>query len=514
MMLPSMLPSRVRQSVFSWRQVGVSLLLSLVALVPTSRAQGTGYATLLSFGTSSDSGRGPFAGLTQGTDGLLYGTTQQGGGAGGGTVFSLTTGGTQTILHRFDGGDGAAPNAALIRGANGDFYGTTEDGGFYNGGTAFEVTTGGTVTVLHDFGQGNDGYAPEGSLVLAADGNFYGTASHGGFYGQGIVFRLAPDGTYTILYDFGTAIDDGAVPTSALVQGTDGNLYGTTLDGGYYDQGTVFQITLNGVLTILHDFQGSEGAQPDAALLQANDGNFYGTTAFGGPYNTGTVFRITTAGTLTTLASFGGRTDGIQPEAPLIQATDGLLYGTTEYGGDTGGGTVFSVTTDGGGFATLHSFNGGGTDGANPLAPVVQAGNGILYGTTIFGGTRRRGAAYQLDLALPAPTAAPAVTAAVKGRGTATFAVRNARFLISRTGGDLSTALTVGYTLSGTAVNGADYDFLDGAVTIPAGAASVRVPVAALHTVATPLTVTLTLTSPATGYTLGGSTGGTVEIAP
>ena len=380
------------------------------------------------------------------------------------------------------------------------------------------MTPDGAQTVLHDFGgYDNDGASSEAGLVFGPDGFLYGTTANGGFYGNGAVFRVATDGTgYAVVYDFGSTDDDGIAPESALIVGTDGNFYGTTYYGGFYDQGTVFQLTLDGTETVLHDFDGNTGANPDTALLQANDGNFYGVTTAGGPYNAGTVFRVTAAGALVTLYDFPNKNDGLDPEGDLIQATDGLLYGTTYYGGTAGGGTVYSIAVDGGGFTTQHSFVGGNNDGANPISRVIQATDGTLYGTTAYGGTARVGTVYRLALGLPG-TAIPdpaTASAVVKGAGMAIFGGHKARFLVSRTG-DLSQQLTVTYTLGGTATNGVDYQVLSGIITIPAGADSARVPVAPLFEETAAKTVSLTLSKlPGTTYTLSGTQGGTVEIVP
>ena len=503
------------------RTVGAVLLLAATsaAVVPSGRAQVSGgFSLVTSFGGSNGSAKVSDAAVIQDANGSFFGTTQAGGGRQAGTVFSLDAAGTLSNFHAFNGNDGAVPVAPLVQDAAGNFYGTAEQGGYYGYGTIFRLAPGGTLTVLHDFGSRDDGVSPEGALVFGADGNLYGTTSGGGYYNSGTVFRLATDGTgYTIGYDFGSSRDDAATPNAALVAGTDGNLYGTTTNGGYYDYGTVFQVTTDGTLTILYDFEGRDGDYPDASLVQANDGNFYGTTSGGGPYDAGTVFRLTTGGALTTLYGFPSKNDGLQPEAALIQATDGLLYGTTYYGGTAGGGAVFSIALDGSGYVTQHSFAGGDADGANPAAAVFQARDGTLYGTTAYGGTARVGTVFRLALGLPGTTVGttPVVTASVKGLGTAIFDGHKARFLVSRTGADFSQSLTVAYTLGGTAVNGVDYRALSGTIAIPAGSPSVRVPVAPLFEETGAKTVTLTLGAPTDGsYTLGGSQGGTVEIVP
>ena len=218
--------------------------------------------------------------------------------------------------------------------------------------------------------------------MQAGDGNFYGTTEWGGAYGLGTVFKISPGGTLTTLYSFcagGLSCADGSLPTAGLVQAADGNLYGTTAEGGANTDGTVFKITPGGSLTTLHSFEGNDGGLPEAALVQATDGNLYGTTSWGGSGGYGTVYKITLGGTLTTLHSFSGYpTDGGDPYAALVQATDGNLYGTTWRGGSYDEGTIFKITPTGT-LTTLHSFDG--TDGSFVQAGLVQASDGNFYGT-------------------------------------------------------------------------------------------------------------------------------------
>jgi uncharacterized repeat protein (TIGR03803 family) len=245
-----------------------------------------------------------------------------------------------------------------------------------------------TFTTLHFF-DGTDGSNPEAELVQSTDGNLYGTTHRGGSYrggscGEcGTVFKITPTGTLTTLYSFcsQSGCTDGFNPMAALAQASNGNFYGTTYDGGsnvFY--GTVFKITPTGTLTTLYSFCSqsgcTDGSNPMAALVQASNGNFYGTTSTGGANGGGTVFKITPSGKLTTLHSFNS-TD--YPTARLVQATDGNFYGTTSGGGANGYGTVFKMTPSGT-LTTLHSFDG--TDGGLPLRGLVQASNGNFYGTT------------------------------------------------------------------------------------------------------------------------------------
>jgi uncharacterized repeat protein (TIGR03803 family) len=270
---------------------------------------------LHSFGTGSPNGAGPWAGLVQTSDGNFYGTTQFGGTHSAGAVFRISPSGTYTTLYSFaDSPDGAQPFAGLVQGSDGNFYGTTYAGGSnINDGTVFRISPSGSYTNLHRFAGGaNDGLTPRGALVQSSDGNFYGTAETGGANGAGTVFRISPSGSYTNLYSFGGDPSDGIHPIASLLLGSDGNFYGTANNGGTNGFGTVFRISPSGSYTNLHRFAGgffqanNEGQHPYGALVQGRDGNFYGTTTGGGDNinGVGVVFRISPSGSYTTLYSF------------------------------------------------------------------------------------------------------------------------------------------------------------------------------------------------------------------
>ena len=342
-----------------------------------------------------------YAATVQGNDGLLYGTTLNGGSGGGGIVYKIDLNGSFTVLHNFSGtSDGAGPFAALIQANDGNFYGTTNYGGPNNKGTIFKMTPSGVLTTLYRFcaQQGcSDGASPYAGLVQGSDGNLYGTAYNGGnlfenycFDGCGTVFKITLDGTLTTLYKFciATPCTDGRLPQAAIVLGSDGNLYGTTVKGGAHDMGTVFQIAPSGAFKTLLNFSGkpNDGAFPYSALVLANDGNFYGTTTGGGAYDVGTVFKVTSNGAVTLLHSFSPLdNNGGYPTAALMQASDGYFYGTTFSPNASFYGTVFTLTPAGA-LTTLHRFSGFPTDGDTPDAPLMQATDGRIYGTTINGG--------------------------------------------------------------------------------------------------------------------------------
>jgi uncharacterized repeat protein (TIGR03803 family) len=388
---------------------GVFLLFTMAATLPAQ--------TLTTLYTFTGSNRAEiYTGLIQGTDGNLYGMTDTGGAGGGctggcGTIFKITASGAFTTLYNFcsqvNCADGDHPfGGALIQATDGNFYGTTLYGGINsscksgNGcGTVFKITASGELTTLHSFGL-DDGQYPQGGLVQGTDGNFYGVTVFGGtsqfcvsYYGLtgcGAIFKITPRGTLTTLYSFcpaGRNCADGENPFG-LVQGSDGNFYGTTGAGGTDRLGTVFKITPTGHLTSLYSFcpetSCTDGYMPQAGLVQGRDGNFYGTTYLGGINQAGTIFKITPSGSLTSLYSFCSDpstcTDGESPYSALIQATDGRFYGTTYDGGDNSNGTLFSITPTGA-LTTLYRFPNVST-GASPAAALVQDTSGEFFGTT------------------------------------------------------------------------------------------------------------------------------------
>jgi uncharacterized repeat protein (TIGR03803 family) len=257
---------------------------------------------------------------------------------------------TFKTLHSFDGTDGANPNAPRVQAANGYLYGTAYNGGANGYGTIFKITPSGTLTSVYSFCSQSgctDGANPNPPLVQAINGAFYGTTYSGGANGNGTVFKITPSGTLTTLHSFdGT---DGWEPAAALVQATNGNLYGTTQLGGANNDGAVFKITPSGTLTTIYNFCSltncMDGRTP-AGMVQGTDGDLYGTTLSGGPSSDGIVLKITPSDTLTTLYSFcaeSGCPDGQIPTG-LIQDTNGYLYGTTYGGGADGYGTVFALS--------------------------------------------------------------------------------------------------------------------------------------------------------------------------
>jgi uncharacterized repeat protein (TIGR03803 family) len=374
-------------------------------------------ATLYSFAGDPGSGANPYAGLIQGSNGFLYGTTEEGGSSNVGAIFSYNPGtGAAGLLHSFVGGDsdGANPYAGLVADSAGNLYGTTQTGGSYlcaipqlcasNFGTVFKINpTTGAETLLYSFrGSGySDGEYPYGGLLLGSSGYFFGTTQKGGTGGYGTVFRIKTNnGTETVLHAFAGGSSDGAYPYAGLIQASDGNLYGTTQQGGASGNGTVFKINpTSGAESIVYAFAGgSDGASPYDGLIQATDGNLYGTTGAGGAASAGTVFKIVpSTGVESIVYAFaGGGSDGANPYAGLVQATDGNLYGTTVSGGSGGAGTVFKITPGTGAESIVYAFASG--DGANPYAGLIQATDGKLYGTTLKGGANDAGIVFSISL--------------------------------------------------------------------------------------------------------------------
>ncbi len=432
----------------SIRQMLFLLVALLVVNASAACAQSPSEQVLHSF--DGLDGLNPYAAVIQGSDGNFYGTTQGGGANGVGTVFKLTPSGTVTTLHSFceqppNCPDGLFPTAGVVRGRDGNLYGTTDAGGANSSGMVFKLTLSGTFSTLYSFcSQTNclDGSQPRGGLIQGGDGNLYGTTAIGGANNHGTVYKLTPSGTLTTLYSFCNIFDpihgwclDGEEPTANVIEGSDGNLYGTTSSGGTNQEGSAFQLTPSGTLTTLHSFCSSpplclDGSTPLFGLIQGSDGNLYGTTPYSGVNNGGMAFRLTLSGELTVLYAFCNPpypcADGQYPQGNLIQGSDGNLYGVTGEGGANAfrvnpnlQGTLFRLTPSGT-LSTLYTFcglydptitlNGSCLDGGAPDG-VIEGSDGNLYGTTYAGGTSGVGTIFELSLSLPTTTATPTASA-------------------------------------------------------------------------------------------------------
>ena len=374
----------------------ICVVFLFCALMATASPAQT-FKTLVNFDGSN--GARPFDPPVQGLDGKFYGTTFQGGPDNWGTVFKINSAGQLTTIYNFcaktNCNDGANPLAPLVLGTDGNFYGLA---GGVPGHHAifFKITPAGKITKLYSFcghTRGRCGYEPGSSpLIQGTDGNFYGTSSFGP--SGGFVYKLTPQGSFTVLYSFCSKLhcSDGSDPIGGLVQGFDGNFYGTTIGGGANERnGTVFKITPAGELTTLYNFCSltdcADGAHPEGTLVEAANGIFYGTTAEGGATNTGTVFKMTPEGHLTTLYSFCTQTgcpDGGSPSNGLVQGPAGNFYGTA--------GTIFRITPSGQ-FTLLYA--------PDSMPNGITLGtDGKFYGTTNEGGTSNAGFLFSLAIGL------------------------------------------------------------------------------------------------------------------
>jgi uncharacterized repeat protein (TIGR03803 family) len=397
-------------------RVSVALCVAILALSSVASAQ-QAFRPIYSFNPADG---GVLNGkLIQGTDGALYGTAYAGGPFNGGTIFKVTLGGALTVLHAFPFGQGS--HAGLIQASDGNFYGTTSGGGSGPYGTVFKMTPAGVVTTLHTFaGAPSDGANPYSALIQGLDGNLYGTTTAGGAFNDGTIYKITPGGSITILHSFGGYPNDGEDPTGGLLQLADGSFWATTTSGGAFALGTAFTMTSGGAVTVVHSFGEAPTFDfgPTGALVFAS-GNFYGTTPAGGGTNgsaNGTIFRMSLDGTVTTLHTFAGATDG-QPSGTLYLASDGNFYGTTLTGGANGYGTVFRFALDGT-LTTLDSFSFA-TTGYWSDGGLIQASDGNLYGASQSGGPSGNGVVFCLSPNAAAMTSPP--PASNLGASTVTF---------------------------------------------------------------------------------------------
>ena len=388
-----------------WKSLAV---LALSACLQSAAADAAGLHTVYSFRGGND-GDEPMAPLIGDGQGNLLGTTSAGGAVCGGdycgTVFRLGALGNETQLYIFQGGsDGVTPESGLLMDGAGNLYGTTSLGGGAGGcsdgqingcGIVFKLAPDGAETVLFRFDGGSDGGGPAGTLIEDTAGNLYGITRSGGTKGDGTVFRLAPDGSETVLHSF-TNGSDGGQPVGGVIADAKGNLYGVTSVGGNNEEGGVlFRIAPDGTERVLYNFCSlsgcADGAQPSGQLLMRH-GIFYGTAAAGGDANAGVVFAVTLNGVESVVHSFSG-SDGYAPAGGVIADGKGNLYGVTHEGGSNDNGTVFALAPDGS-ETVLYEFHGG-TDGENPSAALFLQNN-ILFGTTSLGGANGLGNVFRI----------------------------------------------------------------------------------------------------------------------
>ena len=425
--------------------------------------------------------------LIQANDDYLYGTAGGGGLHNAGVIFKVSLDGSlYKVVYNFGSNstDGSLPVAPLVQGSDGNLYGTTQNGGgsgnCYTGcGTLFKVTTSGSLTTLHIF-NGDDGSYPDGALVQGNDSNFYGTTTGIGTEGYGTVFKITPSGTFTTLHNFCSAQNcaDGYNPFAGLVLATDGNFYGTTYHNGGNADGTIFRITPDGVLTTLHSFSGADGANPSAELTQGSDGNFYGTTALGGANNYGTVFRLDVFPALSvlkvgsgTVSSVDGHiycggtcsysyVDGTQVTLSAAPAPGYTFTGWT--GCDNMNGSFCSVTMTTA-KDVMASFNSVGNVGLTSLSfmPTYVRGGQLSAGTlTLSGAAPPGGLSVALSSDHPGVAHPPSFVIVPPNKTSVQFAVNtfpvksNITVTITATAGasQVSGTLTVGTTFTPPAI--------------------------------------------------------------
>ena len=388
--------------------------------------------------------------MVQGQDGNIYGATTSGGAHLAGNIFMMTPAGVLTSIFSFDGTHGNGPQSGISMGTDGNFYGTTYLGGSHGFGTIFKVTPGGGFTELYDFANTTDGAYPRVPPVQAADGNLYGLTGNGTAQ---ILYKLTTAGVFSIM---------ATLPSqsfSPLILGTDNNLYGTTLNGGTFNGGTVFQYsTATKALKVIFNFHTE--FSPHGPLLQGSDGALYGTCSSGGTGSGGALFRVTTGGVYKVLVNFvASSVNGSNPFAGVVQGSDKFLYGVASTGGANGLGVLFKVSTSGTGYSVLHSFET--ASGDTPLSTPLLHTNGTIYGMASHGGAKTAyGMVYSLTnnlkpFVLPVVLHAGRVNSSVQilgqgfdnatgvqfGTGTGTFTIGGDTFMTAKIGSTATTGL-------------------------------------------------------------------------
>ena len=360
-------------------------LLTLAVLVASALMQAQTYTDIHDFNETDGCCAIYPSMLAQGRDGNIYGATTSGGVHFYGNIFKMTPAGVLTSIYSFDGTHGNGPQGGITLGTDGNFYGTTYQGGTGHAGIAFKVTPAGVFTEVYDFQNAADGAYPKVPPTQAQDGNLYGVTSNGTV---ATLYKLTLAGVFTVMANLASQ------SYSPLLLGTDGNLYGTTLSGGTFNSGTVFQFS-PGTKILKTIFNFHTEYSPHGPLMQGVDGALYGTTSGGGTSSGGVVFRVTIAGVYKVLVNFNTNpsTNGATSFAGLVQGSDKFLYGVTSAGGSAGLGVLFKVSTTGTGYAVLHNFET--ATGDTPSSTPLLHTNGKIYGLTFHGGAKTAyGAAY------------------------------------------------------------------------------------------------------------------------
>jgi uncharacterized repeat protein (TIGR03803 family) len=448
--------ARQQDKPFSMMVACLAAMVVLTLAGTSIPAQAQTYKVLYEFPINGPEPQWPGGPLTQGRNGDLYGWSYEGGVNNDGSIWKTTPSGTVSVVYSFEAPPGPDCQNGMTLGTDGNFYGTALTS-CTGAGYVFKLTPSGNLTVLHTFTGAPDGDNP-GPLTLYTDGNFYGVTSKGGANNYGTVFKITPTGTLTILYSF-----DGtnyfANPTYGLTVGNDGNFYGTQSGGN--GTGSVFKITPAGVLTVLHTFTGNpDGAEPASGVILGKDGNFYGDTEYGGAYGYGTLFKMTPSGTLKILYSFNSSTDyATNPTAPLLQATDGNFYGVLVSRFQD----LFRFTPSGK-LTVLEKFVLPG--GVLPYWPLIQDTNGILYGLLQQGGKVNGGEFFSLNIGAK-PFVSLVSTSGKVGSNIGILGEGFSKSSVVKFGGVQATTLTLEGTtyISATVPEGA----IDGTVTVTTG---------------------------------------------
>jgi len=377
-------------SVFPIRpRLGAVLVLLLALSMAPIPLHAQTFADLHNFNCPTDGCEGYLPGISaQGQDGNLYGTLPFGGGSDAGTVYKITPSGSLTAIYNFSGSsDGYGNYSGLTLGTDGDLYGANYQDGANGYGTIFKISPAGKLTTLHNFTAAEEGGAYSPPVEGKTHGTFYGVT----YYGK--AYSITSSGTFKLLPN-----PTPGQSQAPLILASDGNFYGTTLNGGGIGYGTVFRMSSTGAIKVVYSFDFTHGYQPYGPVVQGSDGYLYGTTSGGGTaaHPGGVVFKLSTAGKITVLHDFdtASTTDGHQPYGGLVAATDGSFYGTTTYGGSGGYGVIFEITKSGT-YTVLHDFDS--THGQTTETTAVQHTNGIVYGETAVGGSDGDGVFYSLN---------------------------------------------------------------------------------------------------------------------
>jgi uncharacterized repeat protein (TIGR03803 family) len=380
--------------------LGMLVFLAAIATVATAQT----YTVLYNFGSHAGDPLDPNNNvLAQGVDGNVYGSSWVGGTSNLGTIYRITPNGIGKVLYNFDGVHGANPSGGLTLGTDGNFYGVTYAGGTNGWGTIFKITPKGELTVLYNFANGTDGVNPYAGLVQWIDGNFYGSTLWGNEAsdcpnniggGCGAIFKVTPSGELTVLDVLDGKVDGQYMYNvqAPLTPGTDGNFYGSTINGGDVCCGTVFKMTPSGKLTLISDTNIDQGASAYGTMAQGTDGNLYGVTHFYG----GDVFEVTSTGQFNVLEELTS-SSGMYPYAGLILAPDSNFYGAAMDGGSFGDGTIFQLSQSGN-LAAVWNFDG--EHGSSPAATLLQHTNGSFYGTANQGGAYNDGVVFAFDMGI------------------------------------------------------------------------------------------------------------------